>query len=234
MKHIIFDLDETIGTFYECSLLYEALGHTLKKKVKNIDFFKVIDTFPEFFRPGIFDIFNYIKDIKDIEINLYTNNPYKLWVYMIKSYIENKIGKKIFKHVIYGWKKFDGTNADTRRTTHAKTLTEYNRIIDNKKRLKMLFLDDVIHPRMIGVNMTYLHLKPYKIGKPINHFITKYLKSSVNEIEQKNKVEFISYILNRYQPEEEPTEANSFMKGTLESKEILPNVKIFLNDSASS
>ena len=93
MKHIIFDLDETIGTFYECSLLYEALGHTLKKKVKNIDFFKVIDTFPEFFRPGIFDIFNYIKDIKDIEINLYTNNPYKLWVYLIKSYIENKIGK---------------------------------------------------------------------------------------------------------------------------------------------
>ena len=43
-----------------------------------------------------------------------------------------------------------------------------------------------------------------------------------------------SHHIYRYQPEEEPTKANLFMKGTLESKDILPNVKIFLNDSASS
>lgn len=231
MKHIIFDLDETIGTFYECSMIYEALAHTLKKKIKNSDFFKVIDTFPEFFRPGIFDIFNYLKDIKDIEINLYTNNPYKMWVYMIKAYIEEKIGKKIFKHVIYGWKKFDGANADTRRTTNAKTLTEYNRIIDNKKHLKMLFLDDTLHARMIGVNMTYLHLKPYKIGKPINYFITKYLNSSVNEIQKKDRVAFISHILNNYTPDQEDqTEIESFMKGMVLSKDILPGIKIFLSN----
>lgn len=231
MKHIIFDLDETIGTFYECSMIYEAFAHTLKKKIKNSDFFKVIDTFPEFFRPGIFDIFNYLKDIKDIEINLYTNNPYKTWVYMIKAYIEEKIGKKIFKHVIYGWKKFDGANADTRRTTNAKTLTEYNRIIDNKKHLKMLFLDDTLHARMICVNMTYLHLKPYKIGKPINYFITKYLNSSVNEIQKKDRVAFISHILNNYTPDQEDqTEIVSFMKGMVLSKDILPGIKIFLSN----
>ena len=233
MKHIIFDLDETIGTFYECSMIYEALGHTLKKKIKNSDFFKVIDTFPEFFRPGIFVIFNYLKDIKDIEINLYTNNPYKMWVYMIKAYIEEKIGKKIFKHVIYGWKKFDGTNADTRRTTNAKTLTEYNRIIDNKKRLKMLFLDDTLHARMIGVNMTYLHLKPYKIGKPIDYFITKYLNSSVNEIQKKDRVAFISHILNTYTPDQEEQSAFEdirFTKGNVMSGDILPGIKIFLSN----
>ena len=233
MKHIIFDLDETIGAFYECSIIYEAIMFSTRKKLKNVEIFEILDLFPETFRPGIFDILNYLTEQKDIEINLYTNNPYKMWVYMIKAYIEEKLGKKIFKHVIYGWKKFDGSPADKRRTTNAKTLTEYNRIIENKKHLKMLFLDDSLHARMTGANMTYFHLKPHKMGKGIDKIISEYLSSPICKIEKTNKVKFITYILQNYipdTPENEDENTIFFMKGSMMTNEILPGIKIFLSN----
>ena len=75
---VIFDLDETIGHFWQIGKLWEGLKILKGNKFGEKDFNEILDMFPYVFRPGIFNVFKYLKSekIKDkrIKVIIYSNN----------------------------------------------------------------------------------------------------------------------------------------------------------------
>ena len=65
-KVVVFDLDETLGYFIEFGIFWDSLKEYVNKN--NIDcninqdlFNKILDLFPEFLRPNIINILQYLK-----------------------------------------------------------------------------------------------------------------------------------------------------------------------------
>ena len=94
---VVFDFDETIGSFYQPYKFWIHLKKFLKDENINIEyFFSFLDLFPYYFRPNIFKIFKFLKKKKESNlcdsIIIYTNNigP-NSWVDLIVSYIHKKL-----------------------------------------------------------------------------------------------------------------------------------------------
>ena len=100
MKIVVFDLDETLGYFTQFSIFWDCLQNFVYENYNFIlsqnDFNDILDLYPEFVRPNIFTILNYLKNKKTTfccnKIMIYTNNSgSKEWANHIKSYFESKI-----------------------------------------------------------------------------------------------------------------------------------------------
>ena len=68
-KIVVFDLDETLGYFMELGMFWDALKAYIKHKqinepINKLLFNKVLDLYPEFLRPNILNILNYLKKKK--------------------------------------------------------------------------------------------------------------------------------------------------------------------------
>ena len=68
-KIVVFDMDETLGYFVELGIFWDSLKSYIK--MKNIEvpidqqlFNNVFDLYPEFLRPNIINILNYLKKQK--------------------------------------------------------------------------------------------------------------------------------------------------------------------------
>ena len=102
MKNLafVFDLDKTIGYFTQLAIFMESIEDYIKRALKLKEFYKLLDMFPNLFRPDIFKIFEYLKDLKKkhryVKVLIYTNNmgP-KNWVHHIRKYIEHKLNYKL-------------------------------------------------------------------------------------------------------------------------------------------
>ena len=70
MKIVVFDLDETLGYFTEYGIFWDSLGNYLKTKNKRAlsqkDFDDILDLFPEFIRPNIINILDFLKNKKKL------------------------------------------------------------------------------------------------------------------------------------------------------------------------
>ena len=111
-KIVVFDLDETLGYFVEFGMFWDALKHYYKNKDKEKDipvfnqslFNKLLDLYPEFTRPNILNILNYLKRKKNDKfchkLMIYTNNqgPPE-WAHHIRSYFEEKIRFSLFDQI---------------------------------------------------------------------------------------------------------------------------------------
>ena len=68
MKIVVFDLDETLGYFTEFGIFWDCLIYYFKNKneetLTQSDFNDILDLFPEFLRPNIINILNYLKNKK--------------------------------------------------------------------------------------------------------------------------------------------------------------------------
>ena len=91
IKVVVFDLDETLGYFFELGIFWELLiNYFSKNKINKIElsqdsFNELLNLFPEFLRPNIFSILNYLKYKKTknecSHVMIYTNNQGpKQWV----------------------------------------------------------------------------------------------------------------------------------------------------------
>ena len=73
MKIVVFDLDETLGYFTELGIFWDSLVHYMKIKQKpelnQTDFNAILDLSPEFLRPNIINILNYLKTKKE-QVNI--------------------------------------------------------------------------------------------------------------------------------------------------------------------
>ena len=59
---VVFDLDETLGFFSSLGVLCSCLNIVLDdKRFYQQNFNKIMDLYPEFLRPGVLTILNYLK-----------------------------------------------------------------------------------------------------------------------------------------------------------------------------
>ena len=175
---LVFDLDETIGHFAQLSVLIKIMEEYRGSKLSMNDKYKLLDLFPEFYRPGILKVFQYLLKIKtrDMKIIIYTNNmgP-KSWVNMIKTHIEKKIGGKIFDTVIAGYRLgWDGIILEHTRTTSFITYSDLLNAASLTAKTKIMFFDDQWHNYMNERQIKYIQLKPYQLRLPFDYFIQKF------------------------------------------------------------
>ena len=188
-KIVVFDLDETLGYFVEFGMFWDALKHYYKDKDNDKDipvfnqslFNKLLDLYPEFTRPNILNILNYLKRKKNDKfchkLMIYTNNqgPPE-WAQYIKGYFEDKLQFTLFDQII-GAFKVNGKHVELLRTTHMKTHEDFISCTKIPETTQICFIDDVFHPGMSNDNIYYIHIKPYTYDLPFDAIFDRFATS---------------------------------------------------------
>jgi hypothetical protein len=202
-KAIVFDVDETIGSFTQLFILWKIINKYFEKNniynnLINSQFLfnLLLDNFPLFLRTNIVDIFQYIlkeKQQNKIEkVILYTNNQIsKEWINYIVKYIEYKLDDKIFDVIICSY-KINNQIIEPERTTYEKTYMDLIKI-SNLTNYKICFVDDLIHKKMIHPCIYYILVPAYFYYYSLN----KFLEIFCNLIDI-NNVHFTEYINKSY------------------------------------
>ena len=205
-KIVVFDLDETLGYFMELGMFWDALkGYIKNEKQKNkiiIDqelFNNVLNLYPEFLRPNIIGILNYLKKKKQNnhcdKLMIYTNNQGPVeWAKYIINYFNKKINYEIFDQIIAAF-KVQGKRVELCRTTHMKTHSDLIKCTKLPEDTEICFLDDVFYPDMTNDKIYYINVKPYIYDLEFEEMITRCLNSGIlgSDVEP---VSFKTYIMN--------------------------------------
>lgn len=191
-KIVVFDLDETLGYFVEFGIFWDSLHNYAKSinmditKTFTQDYFnKVLNIFPEFIRPNIISILQYIKVKKQTKqcqsVMIYTNNQGpKEWAYLIKNYFEDKLKYKLFNHVICAFKA-NGKIVEICRKTHDKTIKDFMRCSKLPENIDICYLDDTYYPSMNADNVYYIKIKPYTHDLHFDLMIYRFIHSDVSK-----------------------------------------------------
>jgi hypothetical protein len=191
-KIVVFDLDETLGYFVELGIFWDSL-HNYAKSI-NMDikttftqeyFNSMLDIFPEFIRPNIISILQYVKLKKQTKqcqsVMIYTNNQGpKEWAHFIKNYFENKLKYKLFNHVISAF-KVNGTVVEFCRRSHDKTIKDFMRCSKLPENIEVCYLDDTYYPEMNADNVYYIKIKPYTHDLHFELMINRFLRNDVSK-----------------------------------------------------
>jgi hypothetical protein len=238
-KIVVFDLDETLGYYVEFGMFWDALQDYIKKQnipitVDQKLFNKVLDLYPEFLRPNIINILNYLKKKKSLKhchkLMIYTNNqgPDE-WVQQIQSYFESKLNYKLFDQIIKAF-KIRGKQVELCRTSHMKKHEDLIRCTKIPETTDICFLDDVFHPGMVDDRVYYINLKPYIYDLPFETMIDRFIKSgildtnaNVNANLSKSLLQFMKRYRHSYV--EKTKEAQNVDK--ILSKKILQHLQTF-------
>ena len=198
LKIVVFDLDETLGYFTELGIFWDALEKFYGHNLFSDKFIEVMDTFPEFFRPNILNIVDFIHSKKTChQIVLYTNNQGpKSWVKMISEYFNHKLGYEVFDRLICAY-KVNGRQIEPKRTSHDKSTKDLFSILDMSPTTEVCFVDDLYHPLMDKENVSYINIKPYRDSIPFEEMATRYY----NQVMYKNnanvsELKFVDFIVS--------------------------------------
>jgi len=238
-KIVVFDLDETLGYYVEFGMFWDALQDYIKKQNIPITidqelFNKVLDLYPEFLRPNIINILNYLKKKKSTKhchkLMIYTNNqgPDE-WAQHIQSYFESKINYKLFDQIIKAF-KIRGKQVELCRTSHMKKHEDLIRCTKIPETTEICFLDDVFHPGMVDDRVYYINLKPYVHDLPFKTMIDRFIKSGILDISvntNANASDSLLQFMKRYRHSyvEKTKEAQNVDK--ILSKKILQHLQTF-------
>ena len=232
-RAIIFDLDDTIGHFEQFSILKYGLDKTLQTKIGKKFYMRLLDLYPKFFRPGIFQVLNYLKQAKKrdkcLKVIIYTNNNGdRSWTLLIKDYLESKINFNIFDKVIT---KYDTSSVINCRTTYNKTHGDLIMCSDLPKNAEILFLDDQYHYLMKRKNISYLKLYGYNFHIVPKKMIKAFLDSSLGKIiPKKEHKQFTERMLKIMSTENDFKISKTIIskEDKTEKRKILKVVKNFL------
>eukprot|EP00746_Dinoflagellata_sp_MGD_P138531 gnl/MRDRNA2_/MRDRNA2_72169_c0_seq3.p1 gnl/MRDRNA2_/MRDRNA2_72169_c0~~gnl/MRDRNA2_/MRDRNA2_72169_c0_seq3.p1 ORF type:complete len:208 (-),score=23.67 gnl/MRDRNA2_/MRDRNA2_72169_c0_seq3:10-633(-) len=170
-----------------------------------------MDIFPEFLRPNILKILQYVTRKKRSgacrKVMIYTNNqgPWS-WPQMIASYFDTKTGLKTFDHIVYG--EFEEiVHGLGKRTKSFQDLTKCTGISSD---IKICFYDDRRHPLMEHDNVDYFHLEPYEFNMMFWDMAERYY-AKAQSMGGRNKFDFVEDIVSfstRYYDEFQISEDN--------------------------
>ena len=204
MKIVVFDLDETLGYFTEYGIFWDILNNYLKihknYELTQRDFNVILDLYPEFIRPNIINILNYLKNKKIAKcchkMMIYTNNTGpKQWCQRITSYFDEKINYSLFDQIISAF-KVNGKNVEICRTTHNKTHQDFIRCTKLPANAEICFLDDNFYPEMANDNIYYINIKPYFHDILFDDMINRFMGSDF-AISLQLKYEDLKKYMNR-------------------------------------
>ena len=229
MKIIVFDLDETLGFFSQFGTFWELLQQenpTLTHK----DFSELLDLYPEYLRPNIISILNFLKHKKMNnccnKIYLYTNNQGPLsWANDIILYLEDKITHKLFDKIIPAY-KIGNKIVEPLRTSHDKSYNDLIRCINCQTEHKICFVDDVHHSKMVHDSVYYINVKPYIYMLSSEEIARRFINSQHRSLENVDKPRLILE-LKKYSYSEK--DASEYIVDTILSKQIMIHLQDFLN-----
>jgi hypothetical protein len=207
MKIVVFDLDETLGYFTEFGIFWDSLVYYIKNKNKSSlsqsDFDDILDLYPEFLRPNILNILNYLKTKKQSKcchkMMIYTNNngP-KEWATHILQYFESKINFKLIDQIIAAF-KVNGKHVEICRTTHNKTHNDLIKCTKLPETAEICFLDDTFYPEMANDNIYYINVKPYYHDLEFEYIIKTFKESEIGIKLINNDIDFDNTIMEQIQ-----------------------------------
>jgi len=200
-KIVVFDLDETLGSFVELGMFWDALNNTLGKQ-DNYHFNELLDLFPDFLRPKIIKILKYVLDRKHDgscnKIMIYTNNQGpKSWAQLISGYFDYKLGKKVFDQIIAAF-KVRGEIVEICRTSTSKSVSDLFKCTKIPKNTQICFLDDVHHPMMENENVYYINVKPYHYSMSYSEMAIKYYEKFSPMMPYHEFLSKMEHFMNRY------------------------------------
>ena len=178
IKAIVFDLDETLGSFSDLYILW--------KGIRNIyPFFDSLDEllhlYPEFIRSGIMTILDYVyqkkKKMRILQLYIYTNNQCpKEWVQKIANYFKKTLHipekEELFDRIIYAF-KINQEIIEMNRTTRHKTYSDLIRCAVIDKHTEICFIDDVKYEQMIHDKVYYIQPKAFIHTLSLNEIIDR-------------------------------------------------------------
>lgn len=240
-KIVVFDLDETLGYFTQLCIIWESLLSCLKNKNINTEmnqemFNKLLDLFPEYMRPNIEFILEYLKSKKLANkcknIMIYTNNQrQKNWVFLIKKYFEMKQHYDLFDQIICAF-KINGKQVELCRSTHNKTHKDFIKCSKIPQNTQICFIDDTYFPEMHSEEVYYIKIKPYTYSLNAETIANRVKKSDlIDNLIELDKTEFISFLKDKL------TENNNFKSKSMKeydidkiiTKEIMNHIELFFN-----
>jgi hypothetical protein len=238
-KIVVFDLDETLGYFSEFGMIWETLTSYISKndpnKINQELFNDILDIFPEFLRPNILNILDYLKrkkiKSKCNKLLLYTNNQGPTeWARSIIKYFEMKTNYDLFDQIISAY-KINGRQVEMCRTTHSKTHGDLMKCAKLSENDEICFLDDIYHPGMENEHIYYINVKPYKYDLNFTEIINRLLNSNkINIIDENEFKEDFSKNLQKYHYSPRNKKINEYNIDTIISKRILHHLKDFFGD----
>lgn len=208
MKIVVFDLDETLGYFVEFGIFWDCLHKYLIQhydisnteihdkdytlELNQQQFNAILNLYPEFLRPNIIPILNYLKQKKHSkcchQMMVYTNNqgPRK-WAHKLVNYFESKINYKLFDQIISAF-KINGKRVEICRTSHNKSYKDLIRCTKIPLHAEICFLDDNYFPEMTSQNVYYINLKPYVYDLNFEEMIERFMNTKIytNIMRQEN------------------------------------------------
>ena len=173
-KVVIFDLDETLGSFSELECLWSGLNEYNILFQNNVillqkDFNELIDLYPEFLRYGILGVLEFLCSKKKIgecfKIYIYTNNQCpSIWTHLIANYFSYVLKtKSIFDQLVCAF-KIKGEVFEEMRTSHDKSYCDFIRCTMLPNHTEMCFLDNTYFSKMKHDKVYYIQPQAYHHG----------------------------------------------------------------------
>lgn len=240
MKVVVFDLDETLGCFTQLGIFWQSLEHFAKTHQIHLtqqDFDDTLDLFPEFIRPNIIPILNYLKTKKQgnmcHKLLIYTNNTGpKEWSQQIIRFFESKIHYKLVDQIIAAF-KINGKQVEMCRTTYEKTHDDLIRCTKIPTNAEICFIDDAFYPKMANDNVYYINLKPFFYDLPMDYMIYTFEKSALGQKISKIFESFTTSLeeeIQKYHYKYTPKNAEEYEIDKILGKHILSHLKIFFEE----
>ena len=179
-KNIVFDLDETLGCFGDLYMIWQSLSPIIPTFIDSSSVFReLLEIFPEFLRPGIIPILEYLKYKKKMglcsRVFIYTNNQCSPeWIHRILKYFEEKV-PNLFDKAICAF-KIGGQRIEPFRTTNRKTYGDLIRCTLLPKNSEICFVDNSYHSRMIHERVYYIQPNSYDHGLIQRDIVDRFIK----------------------------------------------------------
>jgi hypothetical protein len=241
MKIVVFDLDETLGYFTEFGIFWDSLVKYRKLIGRPLltqnEFNEILDLYPEFLRPNIINVLNYLKTKKKSsccdKIMLYTNNngP-REWAQHIIKYFEKKVNNyKLFDQIIAAF-KINGKQVEICRTTYDKTHNDFIKCTKLPSNAEICFLDDTFYPGMANEFIYYINVKPYYYDLEFTEMIKRFLNSSISNklVDIDDFQKKINSILETYKYDYIYKEPKEYELDEIIGKQIVSHLQTFFND----
>jgi hypothetical protein len=228
-----------LGMFWDA--LKEYIKYTNNKMPIDQNLFNnVLDLYPEFLRPNIIGILNYLKKKKQNnhcdKLMIYTNNQGPVeWAKYIINYFDVKLDYNMFDQIISAF-KVQGKRVELCRTTHMKTHSDLIKCTKLPEDTEICFLDDVFYPDMTNDKIYYINVKPYVHDLKFEELINRFLKSDIlkEKDDDNNKFKnFIMDFLKKYHHTYEKKTQVAKNVDNILSKKILQHLHIFFKAKPS-
>ncbi len=229
-KIVAFDMDETLGNFFELSGLWNIMKN-LNPRLTKQDFFMLLDMHQEYLRPNLQHILNYLKTEKKNKnihrVIIFTNNQGpKSWSFLIKDYLNYKLQYLLFDHVVGAYKIGNGKQIEKYRTSHDKKYEDLLKCAKINKVSKICFIDDQKHQQMIHENVYYILIDGYEYQIPLQEKQYRFVKSNLykkfNKVQQQHILKYFKS-MSKYATKMTVTE-NDKQTG----KNLLNSIKTFV------